>query len=306
MNEIHHRVDQLDLNLLKVFEAVYREQHLGRAAAHLFLTPSAVSHALRRLREFLGDPLFVKDGRKMQPTPVCARMAPELLDELSKLRALLQRWGKFDPKNSQQHFRLSIPEPVEIMWLPNLLQKLHENAPNTSLTTTRTDRRELTTALSNNTLDLAIDVSYVVKKPLRSKPLFSDEICLVTRVGHSLGKTITKEKYAKASHISVSSRATGMVIEDAALANLGLTRTINVRCQNYHSAIAIVEKSDFVLTMPLKLATVTAQGKQVIISKLPFNLQSVDLSLYWHSDVQDDPANTWFRDLIINRVLMPD
>ncbi|WP_226804116.1 LysR family transcriptional regulator [Amylibacter sp. SFDW26] len=303
---IHHRVDQLDLNLLKVFEAVYREKHLGRAAAMLFLTPSAVSHAMRRLREHLGDPLFVRDGRCMRPTPVCARMAPELLEELANLRSLLQRWGVFEPAKSRQHFRLAMPDAIEVMLLPDLVKLLAEEAPNTSLTTAHLDRRDMVSSLAGNVLDVAIDVAVPIDSDLQFQPLFHDQMCLVTRKDHALAQKMTAKRYLNAEHIAVSSRAAGTVIEDASLAKLGLTRKVALRCQNYHSAVAIAESSDFALTIPLALARTITAGKGLVISKLPFELPSVDLNLYWHSDMENDAANVWFRKLILDHFSLSD
>ena len=118
MNIIHSNAGQLDLNLLKVFEAAYREQHLGRAAQSLHLTPSAVSHALRRLRAQLGDPLFVRDGRRMLPTPACQRLAPPLLETLAQLRQWLQQLQHFDPAQARQAFHVGMPYAIEAMLLP--------------------------------------------------------------------------------------------------------------------------------------------------------------------------------------------
>jgi hypothetical protein len=97
MKPVHSPFDRMDLNLLRVFEAVFRERHLTRAARALSVTPSAVSHALRRLRDHLDDPLFGREGARMVPTAMCERAAPALLEQLSRLRSLLDQWGRFEP-----------------------------------------------------------------------------------------------------------------------------------------------------------------------------------------------------------------
>src|ERR1700740_640123 len=104
MNQIHSIADTMDLNLLRVFEAVFQEANLTRAGDTLSLTPSAVSHAVRRLREVFGDPLFVRQGMSMVPTPACQRHAPALLDHLARMRQLMQQWGHFEPGDSRQAF----------------------------------------------------------------------------------------------------------------------------------------------------------------------------------------------------------
>ena len=120
MNHVQDRFDAMDLNLLRVFAAVYRERHLTRAARALALSPSAVSHALRRLRGHLADPLFERSAAAMLPTATCLRMAPALIGQLAELRGLLQRWGEFDPATTTLTFRIGVPDAIEPMLLPRL------------------------------------------------------------------------------------------------------------------------------------------------------------------------------------------
>lgn len=294
MNSIHNNTNRLDLNLLKVFEAVYREQNLTRAASSLSLSPSAVSHALRRLREHLNDPLFVKEGRNMRPTPICARMAPELLEEISRLRAILQSWGQFDPVKSKIVFKIGMPDALEVLLLPELIEKMRSLAPHISVIGTRYDRREMVAGLAGNTLDICVDVSLPLSKQLRHQPLLSEQWCIVSR-GTSVN---SRQEYSNAEHIAVSTRAIGTVLEDTALISQGIERDVRVRCQNYHCAIEIVERSDHILTMPKRLAKVIASSEKFIIQDVPFPMPAIDLNLYWHSDNDDDPANKWLREIV--------
>ncbi|WP_026296558.1 LysR family transcriptional regulator [Hirschia maritima] len=295
MNKIHNSVDRLDLNLLKVFEAIYREQNLTRAANHLSLSPSAISHALRRLREHLNDPLFVKEGRNMRPTPVCARMAPELLEEISRLRSILLSWGQFDPETSKIVFSIGMPDATEIMLLPELVDRVRKLAPNVSLIGTRYVREEMDTSLSGHTLDICIDVTIPTSKQLRQFPLISDSWCIVSR-----GRKINSiEEYCEKEHVAVSTRAVGTILEDPALEKLGINRDVRVRCQNYYGAIAVVERSDHVLTMPRRLAKVMANGEQFNIYDVPFHMPSIDLNIYWHKDNDEDSANQWLRNIVV-------
>ncbi len=295
MNEIHRRADRLDLNLLKVFEAVYRERHLTRAAASLFLTPSAVSHAIRRLRAHLEDPLFVRDGKVMRPTPICERMAPALLEEIGKLRQLLQHWGRFNPAETRQTFKIAIPEALEIVLLPELARKLRDRAPFARVESVRSDRRGLPGALAGASLDLAIDVALSIGEPVRRRLFLQDEFCVVARSKHPLPALATTEDYLAGQHIAVSTRPAGNVLEDAALLNLGLTRGAAVRCQNYHSAARLAEQCDYLLTMPALLARELAKDKKLLIQALPFETPPIRLYMYWHSNSDYDAANLWLR-----------
>lgn len=299
MNQIHNRTDQLDLNLLKVFEAVFRENHLSRAAQALYLTPSAVSHALNRLRQHFGDPLFVRDGRRMSPTPACQRIAPALIDSLSRLRELLQQWDRFDPAQTRQAFRVGMPDATESVLLPALAQRLHAHAPAATLSSVALARRELGRELAAGHVDLAVDVALPISEPVRHRPLFQDGFCVVMREGHALSRRLSLKQYLQARHVAVSTRASGQVIEDIALLNLGLQRAIGLRCQNYHSACEVVAQSDALLTMPAGLAGRISASARLRRVAVPFALPAAQLHLYWHANREFEPANRWLREAVV-------
>lgn len=299
MNSVHINVEHFDFNLLKIFETVYREQHLSRAAESLALTPSAVSHAVRRLREQLNDDLFVRDGRSMQPTPTCQRMAPALLDQLAKLRQLLQQWGQFDPLQTHQTFRIGVPDAIEPLFLPALASVIRKQAPHAALTSLPLERKNMAGALANGQLDVVIDVAQPISGSVRHQPLFEDEFRIVTRRDHPVGRRLALPGYMKAEHVAVSTRAKGAVVEDIALLNLGLQRRIGVRCQNYHAACRLVAQSDYMLTMPARLARHIDAQQSLKHWALPFSLPPVHLHLYWHTNSEADSANLWLRRLIV-------
>ncbi|NWE77794.1 LysR family transcriptional regulator [Pseudomonas yamanorum] len=302
MNKIHSKVENLDLNLLRVFEAVFQERHLTRAAEILSLTPSAVSHALRRLREYLDDPLFVRQGKAMVATPVCLRDAPALLDQLARLRQILQQWGRFDPRSTRQMFRIGMPEAVETSLMPALQTVLFEQAPNALFSSVAFDRAQMARMLASGRLDIIIDVALPIRDPVRHQPLLEDNFCVVARKGHPLGGEPNLQQYLDASHVAVSSRAGGLVLEDAALSNLGLQRPVALRCQTYVSAFAIVAASDHLLTVPEQLSRETPGASSLQCWRTPFQLPKVQLHLYWHSNTDTDPANEWLRNVVVSAV----
>lgn len=298
MNQIHTRSEQLDLNLLKVFEAVYRERNLSLAAQALYLTPSAVSHALARLRRQFDDPLFVRDGRRMSPTAACQRLAPPLLETLARLRELLQHRDRFEPASSRQSFRIGMPEATESVLLPALMRALRAQAPGATLASVALPRRDLGRELAAGQVDLAVDVALPVRDPVRHRPLFEDGFCVVARADHPLARRLSLKHYLQARHVAVSARATGQVIEDLALLNLGLQRNIALRCRSYHAACAVAAQSDALLTLPESLAARIAPDAALVRLKLPFALPAAQLHLYWHANSEADPANAWLRGLV--------
>ena len=138
MNDAHEwpALKRLDLNLFRVFEVVYRERNLTRAAALLHLSQSAVSHALARLREQLGDPLFVREGRGVAPTPLAEQLAPGILDALAGLQRSVTRVAAFDPLHDRRSFSLNMPEQMEPLLLPAICAHLQQHAPQVQVRST--------------------------------------------------------------------------------------------------------------------------------------------------------------------------
>jgi DNA-binding transcriptional LysR family regulator len=297
MKPVHTPFDSMDLNLLRVFEAVFRERHLTRAARALSVTPSAVSHALRRLREHLCDPLFQREGAKMVPTALCERAAPAFLDQLSQLRSLVDRWGRFEPRESTQTFRIGMTESVEPMVLPALCPALFRAAPAASLVSRGFDRAELPRKLAAHQIDLAIHVAFAAPAQVRHQPLLEDDLCVVVRRSHPIRGAPTLEQYQGARHLVVSARASGTVLEDFALAQFGVERRVSVRCRSYAAALRLVEQSDDLLTIPSRIARDIGGSLAIARRPLPFRLPPVHLHMYWHANSDADPSNLWLRNL---------
>ena len=159
-------LEQLDLNLLVTFEAVYRERNLTRAAKRRFVTQSAVSHALARLREQLGDPLFVRRASGVEPTPVAVRLAPQIGEALRLLRRALET-DEFDPARDLGRVRIAIHEELEPAVLPGFERRLRAAVPGVELDCVRVDRTSLERDLGSSRLDLAVDAAAVAGPDLR-------------------------------------------------------------------------------------------------------------------------------------------
>jgi DNA-binding transcriptional LysR family regulator len=297
-------IQQLDLNLLKVFECIYQEQNMSRAAEVLYITPSAVSHALKRLRESLGDPLFQRNNNRMLPTPACQRMAPQIIDNLTRLRQILQHWGEFQPRSSQHHFRLGIHYALEPFILPRLAKKLAESAPNITFASVKVGRENLTRELGAGHIDMAFDVALPIKPPVLHCKLINDEFCVLIRKGHPIESNLTRQAYFAAKHIGVSNRPSGASAEDLLFQQQGLSRLISIRCQNYYAATAMLIESDLLLTVPYMLGKELMGGigptdglSQV---PMPIRLRNLETHLYWHKNTEHDEALSWFRQVLVS------
>ena len=293
-----NRIKQLDLNLLKVFRSLYEEQNMSRTAEALHLTPSAISHAVRRLRDALGDPLFQRAQNRMVPTPACRRLAPQIIENLANLQRALQQWDKFDPQTSNHLFRIGIHDSIEISILPALCSTLGERAPGVGFASVKFDRTQLARELSAGHIDVALDVGIRVKKVVRHQELWTSNLCVLMRKGHPLCGKLNKKNYLTSQHISVSNRPIGMTMEDAFFQKAGLERESNIRCQNYLAASKVLINSDQLLTTTKKMAK-ELLNEGLYIEDIPFDIKPYSMQLYWHEHSDEDAALSWLRETII-------
>ncbi len=293
------RIQQLDLNLLKVFECLYQQQNMTRTAEVLNLSPSAVSHAISRLRDVLGDALFSRQGKKMMPTPACARFAPVLLDSLAQLRLSLQLFSHFEPSTTGQCFTVAIHHAIESQFMPRLFRALQSQAPQARLNCVQLERQQLIPQLASGRADVAVDIALPVSLPLRHQAIIDDEYAVLMASDHPLVGRLDQKAYTQAQHIGVSTRPSGPVLEDIGFQQLGINRDIRSRCQNFETAARLVQSSELLLTLPLAIAR-DCNAHGLVLEPLPVSLNCISTHLYWHERSDEDASLSWFRKLIYN------
>lgn len=291
-------LSRVDLNLFVVLDAICAEGSITRAADRLHLTQPAVSHALARLRDVYGDPLFVRSGNGVAPTALTKRLIGPIRESLNVLQETLQPTHQFDAAAARNSFVVSLPDVLETWVLPRLMRDLQELAPQVQLASVRARRRELDADLAGGRLDLAFDVLMPVAAALHHAPLLEDQFIVVARAGHSVttGAGWTIDAYCKARHIVVSSRRTGLSAEDFELSRLGYRRDIALRCSNYHVAWQTMESTDLLLTVPARYAHMHRAGPYVVLP-MPVEMRGLAIQMYWHESVEQDPANQWLREV---------
>ncbi len=287
-----------DLNLLKVFEALFVEQNMTRAAETINITPSAVSHAVKRLRAMLSDPLFIRQGQKMLPTPACRRLAPGLMESLAKLRYQLQQFGQFDPATTTMNLKLAIPDALEPLFIPKLLARLAEISPHSTINSIKLERGRLHQQLSSGHADFAIDVAMPFASPIQHTPLGSSRFGILVRKGHTLTQQLDEHSYLEGQHLAVSNRPTGRVIDDVVFAQRGLNRKTKMRCQSYQTAKQIITQTDLILTLPMSIAE-SLKDSELALLTLPLKVPEIETHLYWHGITEEDEALRWYRVVII-------
>jgi len=295
------RIQQLDLNLLKVFQTLYVEKNMTRTAEILHLTPSAVSHAIKRLRDALGDPLFRRQQNKMQPTPMCQRMAPLLIDNLMRLQQSLQQWGEFDPATSKQHFKIGMHDALEPVVIPSLSLLITKQAPHVSFSSINIDRPNLARELDSGHIDLAIDIALPIRSPIKHIPLLECPFSVLMRHGHPFENSLTLKNYLSAIHLTISNRASGMTAEDILFHERGHVRQTSIRCQNYFASRELLKHSDQLLTLP-HLLGLHLLDDELALQTTPIDLPLFSSHLYWHERTEQDASLIWLRELIVNQI----
>lgn len=296
-------ISRIDLNLFIVFDAIYTEGSVTRASAKLNLTQPAISHALGRLRTMFDDPLFVRKGHLMVSTPLARSIIEPVRQSLRGFEVTLNKLNRFDAATTEKQFTLALRDVLEATVLPPLMTAMDRDAPRARVAAVQVDRRELEGELQAGTLDCAIDVLLPLGDDIRHTRILADRTLVVARRGHPrLQGNITLEQYLAEDHVLASSRRKGPGIEDFELSRLGMQRNIRLRCQHYFAACRVVSQTDLILTMPERYARVANQQFDNQLLPLPIGMPAWDVYMYWHANVEDDPANRWLRDKLIAAV----
>jgi DNA-binding transcriptional LysR family regulator len=294
------QLSQIDLNLFTVFDAIYRERGITAASKRLHLSQPAVSHALARLRELLGDPLFERHGNEMIPTPHARELADTINHSLGDLEKLLQGGARFDPTVHRRSFTIAMRDAHETTFLPPMLDALHTAAPHISVATVKLERRELEEDLQSGDLDLAVDMALPTSTEICRQRVHAEPLVVLARSDHpSIRGVLDLPTYLSAEHVLVTGRRRGGGFEDAALQRLNLTRQIRVRCQQHAAACEVVKRSDLLATMPRSYAEHANRLLHNQMLPFPVATPEMELFIYWHVNVNDDPAHRWLRDLAL-------
>jgi DNA-binding transcriptional LysR family regulator len=293
-------ISRIDLNLLVVLDAIYTEGGITRAADKLHLTQPAISHSLGRLRELFHDELFAREGRAMVPTPLARNLIAPVRDALRRLEVTLNELDSFDPAMTQKRFNIAVRDVFESTLLPPLLKRVGRAAPSVDVNAVQVERRAFESELAAGTLDAALDVLLPLSDQVRHRRISLDRQVVVARRNHpAVKRGLSLATYLKQHHVLVSSRRSGPGLEDVELSRQGLSRRIRLRCQHYFAACRVVSQTDLILTMPGTYAKVANRqfGNQIL--PLPLEMPPLDAYLYWHANVDKEPANVWLREQVI-------
>jgi DNA-binding transcriptional LysR family regulator len=267
------------------------------------LTQPAVSNALTRLRETLQDPLFVRESRAMAPTPFARRLIEPVRQSLRHLQLALNELDRFDPATAQRQFNLGTPDVLESTLLPPLMKLVSQRAPHLGVVSNNYSRRDLERLLATGALDVAFDLVVQVSEQIRHTRFVADRMVVVARRGHpEVNDNLDLKTYMRQEHIVVSSGRSGRGVEDIEMERHALRRHVRLRCQSEVAACRVVSQTNLILTMPERYVRVTNTLFNNQIVPFPAPTTTLDVHLYWHANVETDPANAWLRQLLLESV----
>jgi DNA-binding transcriptional LysR family regulator len=291
-----------DLNLLVAFDVLMRELNVTRAAEHMFITQSAMSHILHRLRQQLDDPLLVKTPTGMKPTERALAMIGPIRALLAEMEQLLQPPQEFEANTSQRRFVLAATDYMEFLLIPELSGLVNQMAPGIDIHVKRTESSFPVAQLENGSLDVVLGFESVLNPPahLNCHLLFSDRMACMVRQNHPLiRKAPSLEEYVSVPHMLISRTGSNMGVIDQKLTELGLDRRIKLIVPHFLSAPLIVAETDMVLSLPYRIAEQFKRFAPLEIFPVPIELPAYDLCMIWHPLYDKDPAHLWLRDKII-------
>jgi len=306
----HTNFRTLDLNLLRVFDEVMAERSLTRAAHNLSLTQPAVSNAMRRLRETLGDDLVQRKGIGMEPTPRAAALWPAVREALRQLQTALIP-DKFDPAHADNCFVLAMADATAAELIPDLLRHIEVEAPDISLRIVPLSTRDPRKLLEEQEIDLAVGYFPAVATDLTARAqvgkavafayqrLYSGRYVCVMRRNHPLSqKPLTLDAYCASRHLLVSFSGRPFGFIDEALKLIQRSRRVVLTVNQFFTAGRVVAQSDLLTVLPEHFFQTTGFADGLIMRELPLNVPVVHVDALWHAREESRPAHLWLRQMV--------
>ena len=294
-------MNELDLNLLRVLVAIDYKRSVSAAAVELQRSQPSVSSALGKLRAFFSDPLFVRSGNTMQPTPRAVEIMGPVREILSRIGTDIVAAPRFEPARSERPIVLALSDVGEVVFLPSILKQLRREAPGVSLRSVSLPADEVAGGLEGGTIDLALGYFPNLRRHnFFQQTLFSDSFTCLIRADHPVRSArLSQKQFRELDHAVVRAESRTEEVIERFLARNRIQRRVTLTTPHFASVPPIVEQSDLVVTVPVPLAryfsTVSAR---IRIVRPPFEPPCIDLKQIWHRKFHHDSRNRWLRSLM--------
>ena len=281
---------KIDINLYPLFIAIYEHKNISKAAQLLCISQSAASHALQRLRQQLNDDLFVRASSQMLPTPFAEQIYPSVKKALSTIQSISIQKKEFEP-NMVQSLKIAIHDEIEPMIFPKLVQHFQKLNLDIQFLSSKLDRKTVLADLASQQIDFVIDLERHFDEKIQFTPLISDYFVACSQLDF-----IDQHIYLNSPHIGVSSRRSGILVEDIYLAKKQYSRQLFLRCQNYSTALQILELYPHaILTIPKNVLMHLQFSKKFKIFDVPVDIPNLNIGIYWHKDLIENNRHNFLR-----------
>lgn len=288
----------IDIRLLSVFDEIYKTRSVTAAALALNLGQPAVSVALSKLRQQLGDPLFVRTSIGMEPTPFGEGLVRPVRAVLDALDLVLGHRNEFDPATSQRTFRICMTDISQLVLLPRLWKTLRVSAPGIHIEIFPLSK-DTAQLLETGEADLAMGLMPQLDAGFYQQLLFRQSfVCMVGADHPRITDQLSLAQFEAEDHVVVSSSGSAPLVLDREIARLGVNRRIALKIPNFLGAAFVVEHTDHILTIPKRLGDVLQGRGAFRISPVPFALPDYEVKQHWHERYHHDPGSRWLRGVI--------
>lgn len=291
-------IEGLDANLVVVLHHVLAEGSVARAADRLHVTPSAVSNSLARLREIVSDPLFVRNGRTLVPTPRAREIAPQVATAVEHLRAILEPKRDFRPDECTRSFTLASADHIGI--LPNIIERFARLLPRASLRVVTLDHAVASDGLASGDVDVLLGLPPNPPAELRSEPAYTDRlVCAVWKHGAPKGRKLTLDRFLAARHIEVALQGKHAIdYVDTVLSRLGHRRAVALSVPQFALAASCIVGTPYITMLPESMAKRLTSSVPIAVYEPPFELPAITILQLWHARTDADAGSMLFRTII--------
>jgi len=297
MNTVHNKTmidmaifHRIDINLYPLFIAIYEQRSISKAAKILCITQSAASHALQRLRQHLKDDLFVRVSNQMLATPFAEQIYPVIKNALILIQSISMQKQSFDP-NSIQTLKVAVHDEIEPIIFPKLVEHFQKLNLIIQFSSIKLDRKTIITDLATQQIDFVIDLEQNLGEKIQFNKLAQDQFVVCTQQ-----KMMDEAIYLASPHIGVSSRRTGVLVEDIYLNRQQFSRQIFLRCQHYSTALQILtQEPQLILTIPKNILAHLRLAQNLNIFDVPVDLPYINMGMYWHKDLELNLRHQFLR-----------
>lgn len=290
-------ISKLDLNLLVVFHQLLLHKRVSAVAELLAMSQPAVSSALGRLRSSLGDELFLRTQRGMEPTPYALQLAEPVAMALDGLQQALNVRAAFDPASSARHFTIAMTDVGEMYFLPVLIDALAKAAPGVTLQVVSVTQANLKEDMATGRVDLAMGLLPQLQAGYFQQALFRQKyICLMRKAHPMAGKSqLSLSAFTAAEHVRILASGTGHGRVDVALAKKKLRRQFRLTVPHYVALGDVLSHSDLIATVPERFADRTLAPFDLVKRDLPIAVDESAIHQFWHGRLHRDPGHQWLR-----------